>query len=200
MCWIVGLSFIIHYSFQCAQLPVVLFTRASQGLVCLFGELSVSHVHRSLTRPRPEHWNCTPAQFSVRGLLGNSCPLSWFIQWRSVLVPFSFLQIHPTTQHPVQPMTVWSAAVKTIRCLPLTVVLEQLAAFIDDPVSRGRTDDCVLFSGRQILTLRDPPLTEWPINDLGMRLKSQLSLSRILRFLFFSVWHQLYTDATCNPP
>lgn len=180
MCCIVRLSFIIHYIFQCAQLPFVLFTRAIDSGTSLFvlancqlGSLGSSFLQQVINPPK-------------------TMTLSMFIQWHSIPTP------SPTNE-------CVGRGRETVRFLPLTLLLEQLATFIDGAMSRGRTADCVSFSGRQIPTLRDP--TEWPIDDLGMRLKSLktgLSSSRILRFevtgfVFFSVWHQHYTDATWIP-
>lgn len=144
MCCIVRLSFIIHYIFQCAQLPFVLFTRAIDSGTSLFvlancqlGSLGSSFLQQVINPPKNND------TVNVHPMTFNPC---------SVLISPN------TPNHPTPSPTneCVGSGRETVRFRPLTLLLEQLATFIDGAVSRGRTADCVSFSGRQIPTLRDP--------------------------------------------
>lgn len=80
--------------------------------------------------------------------------------------PCSVLISPNTPNHPTPSPTNECVGIgrETVRFLPLTLLLEQLATFIDGAVSRGRTADCVSFSGRQIPT-SNRMTDRWPGNE-----------------------------------
>lgn len=177
------------------QLPFVLFARAIDSGTSLFvlancqlGSLGSSFLQQVINPPKNNDTvNVHPMTFN---------PCSIFISPNT--------PNHPT---PSPTNVCVCRGRETVRFLPLTLLLEQLATFIDGAVSR---DEQLIVSNSQDVkyqTLRDPSPTKWPVDDPGMRLKSlrtRLSSSRILRFeaagfVFFSVWHQHYTDATWIP-